>query len=619
MSDPRPPHEQKAVLPPRPPARQPGERQTSISSGRPRHGSHGEDGPGPAATPRQRLFDDVIALKLWDRLVESPGRSSGTSPSEPENRVGDAPPPSTGALGRFHALRHGHRVAPFLDPPPLLGARSPATVALSRPGPFGLQRLGEGTALLLVVVLAAALRFFWLGEIPDNITADEADNLQVVFRIQERQDPGLFGLDWKPAPAFSLHLANAFMAVFGDDVFGLRSASAAISTLALIPFFALARRAVGFPAAIAATALLGSSRWYLHFSRSGWENVQGAGFALLAAWAVAVGRERAQLRWFVLGGVAAALGLYGYFAGRLILPAMLAYAPVAWWTAWGRHRRVVNTGRGPRKIATFDLGSRLRARRTALGMVLLLVVAVGLFIPQLVASRDRWADFTRRSDAVAVLNQPRPYLGEETALGIVLVQLRRAIDGFFLRDGGLFPNGRYGPVGTPPFDLVTWALLAVGLAVGLRRWRVTALWWSLLLVPLVGTQVFTAGTPDLARGAVFIPFLYLFAALGLDVVLRRACRRPRLVPLVATVIVVVGGGANVAQYARWIRTPEALAARQPAVELADYPAWERYQRCAMRAGGAGFDVQIWYDDRQQELRAQPVLEPEDPAYCRPSG
>jgi hypothetical protein len=409
------------------------------------------------------------------------------------------------------------------------------------------------------------------------------------------------------------------MAVFGDDVLGLRSASAVISTLALIPFFALARRAVSFPAAIAATALLGSGRWYLHFSRSGWENVQVAGFALLAAWAVTAGRERAQLRWFALGGVAAALGLYGYFAGRLILPALIAYAPVAWWTAQGRHRRVVNTSRGPRKISTHDLGSRLRARRTALGMVLLGVVAVGLFVPQLVATRDQWEDFTRRSDAVAVLSQPRPYLGEETALGIALVQLRRTVDGFLLRDGSLFPNARYGPAGAPPFDLVTWALIVVGLVVGLRRWRVTALWWSLLLVPLVGTQVLTAGTPDLARGTVFLPFLYLFAALGLDLILRRTSGQPRLALLLAALVVVVVGGANVARYAHWVQTPDALDARQPAVELTDYPAWERYQRCAMRAGGAGFNVQIWYADREDELRAQPVLEPDDPAYCRPSG
>ena len=188
----------------------------------------------------------------------------------------------------------------------------------------GIGRRYELAALFLLAVAALALRLYSLDDIPTNITADEKDNLQVVFRIQETGQPGFFGLDWKPQPAFSMYLAREFMRVFGDTAFGLRMPSAIFSVLALFPFYALIRRVVGVPAGLAAVALLATGRWYLHFSRSGWENVQTAFFALLAAWAITVALERGERRWFVAAGFAAALGLYGYFAGRFILAALLA-------------------------------------------------------------------------------------------------------------------------------------------------------------------------------------------------------------------------------------------------------------------------------------------------------
>ena len=63
-------------------------------------------------------------------------------------------------------------------------------------------------------------------------------------------------MDWTSALAFSMYLDLAFFHVFGASAFGLRAASAVLSTLALLPFYALARRAVDPSVALAATALL---------------------------------------------------------------------------------------------------------------------------------------------------------------------------------------------------------------------------------------------------------------------------------------------------------------------------------------------------------------------------
>lgn len=171
----------------------------------------------------------------------------------------------------------------------------------------------EAAGVLVVLVLALALRVVRLDSIPTNITADEADNLSTVFRIDEAGEPGPFGLDWKPQPAMSAYLFLGSMEVFGKTIFGMRMASAVLSTLAIIPFYLLARQVVRPVPAIGGAALLATGQWYLHFSRSGWENVHVALYALLAALAISLALRRGQYRWYVLAGVACALGLYGYF------------------------------------------------------------------------------------------------------------------------------------------------------------------------------------------------------------------------------------------------------------------------------------------------------------------
>lgn len=408
----------------------------------------------------------------------------------------------------------------------------------------------EVVALGLLMLCALVLRVAWLGTVPGNITADEADNLATIFHIEVTGEPGFFGLDWKPQPAMSMYLFRASMAVFGNDIFGMRMASAILSTLALLPYYALARRVVQPLAALAGAALLATGLWYLNFSRSGWENVHVAFYALLAAWTLTVALERRQLRWFALAGVAAALGLYGYFAGRLILVALLAYAPLALVLARGYRWKVVA------------------------GYVLLAGTALLLFWPQMSAINEDRELFNRRTDRVNVFKQPKPYMGQDSNLGIVQEQLKRNVKGFFLFDGSMFTSGRYAQKGETLYDPVTGVLMLSGLVIGLYHWRKTGLWWAMLFIPLLGTQVASIGTPNGARALIVAPFMYLFVALTIDALLdlaRGPGRRYAVAAVVAGVLLV--SVANVTSYINWIRSPETLKAREPAVQLADYELW----------------------------------------------
>lgn len=438
----------------------------------------------------------------------------------------------------------------------------------------------EAAGVLVVLVLALALRVVRLDSIPTNITADEADNLSTVFRIDEAGEPGPFGLDWKPQPAMSAYLFLGSMEVFGKTIFGMRMASAVLSTLAIIPFYLLARQVVRPVPAIGGAALLATGQWYLHFSRSGWENVHVALYALLAALAISLALRRGQYRWYVLAGVACALGLYGYFAGRMIVVALLLYAPLALWWARGMRRTVV------------------------IGFTLMLGTCLLFFVPQVPSIAGNWDEFNKRTSKVYVLNEPRPYHGETTDIGVLREQLSQNVRGFFLLDGDEFKRGRYGPVGEPLYDRVTGALFLAGMVLSLRRFRKTALWWFLLLVPLLVTQIPTTKTPDGARALIVAPFIYLFIAVTFDelvTVVRRIApvlRKPVYVTLIVGVLVL--GAWNVRSYFTWIQSPAAVEARQPAVPLEHYEFWRSALRQGIRAEGPDYVLDDWEERLEQQ-------------------
>lgn len=461
-------------------------------------------------------------------------------------------------------------------------------------GPLGAaaQRLRQrmGTLPWIAILVAVAgltfalvLRIAWLDSVPTNITADEADNLATIIRIEENGEPGFFGLDWKPQPAMSMYLFRFTMYLFGHDIFGLRMASAILSVLALIPFYLLARRVVAVAPALAATFLLATGRWYLHFSRSGWENVHTSLFALVAALALVVGIERRQIRWFVVAGAASSLGLYGYFSGRMILAALLVYAPLALWWSKGFRAKVVA------------------------GYAALIVTCLVLFTPQVPAIADDWDTFNRRTDKIFVLHEERPYLGETSDAGVLKVQAQRVIEGFFLLEGDVFERERYGPAGQTLFDPITGLLILAGLLLSLRRWRATALWWVMLLVPLAGTQVLSVRTPDGARAVMIAPFFYLFVALALDGLFKLVRQWPRQstrLALAAGVLLIAV--VNVQSYASWIRSPHAEEVREPAVEISDYDEWEAMIRARARDGKYGARIKQFeaaqHKKEEQSLR-----------------
>lgn len=438
-------------------------------------------------------------------------------------------------------------------------------------------------ALGLLIVAALGLRLAALGSFPRNLMADEADNLAVVYSILYRDRPALFGLDWKPSPAFSMYVASPFVALWGETVLGLRLPAALSSVAALLPLYALYRRQLAPAPSLLALTLLSASVWYLNFSRSGWENVHIVLLTAVAAWLLVRALEGdGWLPWALCGG-AASLGLYGYFAGRAILPALLAYAPFALWRRRGQ------------------------ARRTVLGYALLVVVALSLFVPQLPAIRANPAKFNVRAERVSVIRAARTetgYFGREGVVPVLLYQAARNARFFF--DGSALggeaysppeqrlqdTRPRYSPFGRALLDPATGLLFAAGLALSLGGGTRYALWWVLLLVPWALTQLLTINTPDAARGIGMLPAVYFFVALSLDRLWSAFAGIRAARPLIAAAVLAITCGTTLT-YFSWAGSDEALAAREPAVPLEEFAAWRQTQLGRVRANEPFLTVTGW--------------------------
>ena len=149
----------------------------------------------------------------------------------------------------------------------------------------------------------------------------------------------------------------------------------------------------------------------------------------------------------------------------------------------------------------------------------------------------------------------------------------------------MFNNGRYSPPGKSILDMATGLLFLFGLGLSLLRWRVTALWWSMLFVPLADTQILTSNTPDAARAVVVAPFMYLFAGLSLDSAYVLVPRPGRVAGAVALAVGVLAiSVVNIKGYCDWIQSPNAALVRGPSVEYDQYSEWRDSIRCNLRSG-----------------------------------
>ncbi len=380
----------------------------------------------------------------------------------------------------------------------------------------------EWICLSIATLVAVLYRFPDLAGAPAQVHGDEAACGLEARLILAGDVPNLLGIGWYDIPNLSFAISAASMAMFGDDLFGLRAASAILGVLSIPLLFFLVRRLFDPRAAALAAAMLACSHWHVHFSRIGTDYMQASFASLLALWFFVRALQDRRLFDWVMTGLCIGLAASVYHAGR-VAPLVIAASLLLDRSAWDAPRR-----RG----------------------VAMMVVAAVLFVAPTVTVIARLPSaLVDRSNDVFVLSQANLKHTYEDSdaddpLEVLVLQTAHSLAAFNRRGERSEQHSHRAPL----LDFWSGPLFAAGLIAFTalawkRRYRLIAIWfWSSFVLG----SVLTVDAMFSPRMIVALPVVFVFAGLILERAWRLA--EPRIGGVASASLVVlllaVSGVAN---------------------------------------------------------------------------
>ena len=364
-----------------------------------------------------------------------------------------------------------------------------------------MSRQREWAAITLILLLAAVLRLWALGDVPPGLCHDEVAHWLIDRDILAGHHAIYFTAAYGHEPLYH-YVQAATIALFGDQWLGLRWPSVAFGLLGIAATYTLIRRLFDVPIALLTAAWLALSFWPLFYARVGLRAIMLPFTATLSIYFLfrairfpvrpssrvpgsppgdpKVNHGRSP---FVISGFFLGLSLYVYMSAR-ILPFILASFLVYWLLVYPRSRKL--WGR----------------------MLLTLAVAALVSAPLVI-----W--LVTHSDAeyrVAEVQEPlnRLLAGDPSLVWQNLIVNLKS----FTSAGDPWP--RQNLPGRPVFaDPLSAVLFYAGLLIALRRWRDPR--YGLLLLWLAGAlgpSVATSDAPSSIRDILGLVTVFVFPALA---------------------------------------------------------------------------------------------------------
>ena len=359
----------------------------------------------------------------------------------------------------------------------------------------------ERAMLLAILAVALALRLPDLTTIPPEVHGDEAACGIAARDILRGGTTNLFALGWSNLSNIGFAISAASMAVFGDDLFGLRMASVLLGTATVLVTYLLARRLFSAEVACVAAFLLAVGHWPIHFSRSGIDYMQATFSTVLLLLLVHRGLQSRRLLDHLLAGFVAGLCFSVYYGARAA-PVIVALFVL--------HRMVLERG---------------FLRRHAAGLAAIALGAMIFFAPQLALYAREPGTFLTRTQAVWIFapHNVRHQLGAygvDSVAEMMRIQVERSLQAFN-RLGETSLQYRHP---RPLLDFWTGPLFVLGLAMATARplapqYFLLASWFWLILI--LGS-ILTVDALFSPRVVGLIPALFICAALPVAAVLRSA-------------------------------------------------------------------------------------------------
>ena len=349
------------------------------------------------------------------------------------------------------------------------------------------QSLGPsqtGWALLLfLLILAAVMRFWQLGQWPPGLYRDEAQNGLDALAVLDGRHALFFPANHGREPAY-IYLTALFVGLFGRTALAVRMGAAVVGTLTTWLVYKLAAawhgRTVAFCAAFAWAVTL----WPVHLSRIGLRAILLAP-ALTATFWLGTLAYRRQARWlWLLAGLVYGAGFYTYLAARFT-PVLLAAISV-YLLARGKWKALWPSA------FWFGVG-------TAVSLLPFAILTIQQ--PELLLGR---------TGQVSILNQS---VNNGDLWGTLWRNGGQAL-GMFLGQGDTIL--RHNPAGRPVFDWFMALPFLIGLGWSVKNWRKPAAMAGLLWTAvMLGPTILAADTPHFLRASGVLPGLLILPAIGL--------------------------------------------------------------------------------------------------------
>jgi len=384
---------------------------------------------------------------------------------------------------------------------------------------------GELGLLLGIVALGAAVRLWGLDRLPYGTWYDEAENGLVAQRIL--LDPSYRPV-YEPRVNSAGHyllLVAASLGLLGSTTEALRVVSALLGTASVAAGYLVGREMFDRRGGLVLAFLLAVSRWDINFSRIGMYNVATPLFELAALGFLLRGLRTQRLTDFGLAGVSLGLGMVfytGFLPFPVVLLAFLLHTAIA-------ERQVLRS-----------------SWRGLLILLLALLLTVGPVLHYVVRDPD---EFWERAQKTSVFTGKT----REEAVAAVRDNVFKHLQ-MFNYQGDRY--GRHNLSREPMLDPVSGALMLLGVAVCLWRWRrhrslLLVLWLLFLLLPGILSLEWEA--PHSLRTIGSLPAAYLLAVVpihGLWEEWRRVLGAKRLLRFGAVVALLLGlvGCSNVHTY-----------------------------------------------------------------------
>ena len=344
----------------------------------------------------------------------------------------------------------------------------------------------EWVGVLLIIGIAAGLRFWQLGELPPGLYSDEAFNGLDALEILNGKHALFFAKNNGREP-FYIYMSALAVRVFGRTALAVRLPAALLGTLTVFPTYLFSKAWFGRRTGLLTALLWATTVWPIHLSRVGFRSIGLPFFTAIFLYLATCAYQKMETqpvipRWTLFAvGIGYACLFYTYLPARLTPIFLIVFLAFMLWQQHWRFRWDV--------AGWFCLG-----------------VFVGV-LPFGVYALFNWALVFGRTGQVSILS---PIINNGDLIATFWQHLTATI-GMFLWQGDVI--ARHNPVGRPVFDMFIALPFLWGVIQMIRGWRRPPMMATLLWVgTLLWGTILAEDAPHFLRAVGILPVLLIFPA-----------------------------------------------------------------------------------------------------------